>query len=34
VNQVLRDEEKRGAIALERGKTTILDVDSLRRRAR
>jgi len=34
VNQVLRDEEKRGAIALERGQTTILDADSLRRRAR
>jgi len=34
VNQVLREEERRGVVALERGKTTILDLDSLRRRAR
>ena len=34
VNQILRDEEKRGTIALERGKTRVLDVDELARRAR
>ena len=34
VNQILRDEERRGTIALERGKTRVLDVDELARRAR
>ena len=34
VNQVLRDEERRGTIELERGKTRILDLDQLTRRAR
>ena len=34
VNQVLREEEKRGTIELARGKTRILDVEELRRRAR
>ena len=34
VNRVLRDEEKRGAVRLERGRVTILDADALRRRAR
>jgi CRP/FNR family cyclic AMP-dependent transcriptional regulator len=34
VNQLLRDEEKRGTIALERGRTRILDLDELGRRAR
>ena len=34
VNQVLRDEERRGTIKLERGKTRILDLDQLARRAR
>lgn len=34
VNQVLRDEEKRGTIALERGRTRVLDLDELTRRAR
>jgi CRP-like cAMP-binding protein len=34
VNQVLREEEKRGTIELLRGKTRILDLDALRRRAR
>ena len=34
VNQILRDEEKRGTIALERGKTRVLDLDELARRAR
>ena len=34
VNQVLRDEEKRGTIELSRGKTRILDLDDLRKRAR
>ena len=34
VNQVLRDEEKRGTIELERGRTRILDVSELARRAR
>jgi hypothetical protein len=31
---VLRDEEKRGTIELSRGKTRILDLDDLRKRAR
>ena len=34
VNQVLREEEKRGTIELERGRTRILDVSGLARRAR
>jgi CRP/FNR family transcriptional regulator, cyclic AMP receptor protein len=34
VNQLLRDEEKRGTIALERGRTRVLDLDELARRAR
>ena len=34
VNQVLRDEEKRGAIELLRGRTRILDRESLQKRAR
>ena len=34
VNAVLRDEEKRGTIALERGRTRIVDLDELARRAR
>jgi CRP/FNR family cyclic AMP-dependent transcriptional regulator len=34
VNRVLRDEEKRGALRLERGRVTVLDVEALRRRAR
>jgi CRP-like cAMP-binding protein len=33
VNQVLRDEEKRGTIELQRGKTLIHDLGALRRRA-
>jgi CRP/FNR family transcriptional regulator, cyclic AMP receptor protein len=34
VNQVLRDEEKRGTIELERGRTRIIDAAGLARRAR
>lgn len=34
VNRVLNDEERRGTVALERGKTLVLDVDALARRAR
>jgi CRP/FNR family cyclic AMP-dependent transcriptional regulator len=34
VNQVLREEERRGTIALERGRTRILDTAELARRAR
>jgi len=34
VNRVLREEEKRGALRLDRGRVTVLDVDALRRRAR
>jgi len=34
VNQILRDEEKRGTIELGRGRTRILDVSELARRAR
>jgi CRP/FNR family cyclic AMP-dependent transcriptional regulator len=34
VNQVLREEEKHGVIALERGRTVVLDLSTLRRRAR
>jgi CRP/FNR family cyclic AMP-dependent transcriptional regulator len=34
VNRVLNEEEKRGTVALRRGKTTLLDPESLARRAR
>ncbi len=34
LNQVLREEEKRGALELQRGKTLIVDLDALARRAR
>lgn len=34
VNRVLREEEKRGAVALRRGHVTLLDVDDLGRRCR
>ena len=34
VNQVLRDEEKRGTIELLRGRTRILDLQTLERRSR
>ena len=34
VNQVLREEEKRGLIELRRGATRVLDLESLRERAR
>lgn len=34
VNRVLREEEKRGTVALDRGRTTVTDADTLRRRAR
>jgi len=34
VNHVLRDEEKRGTITLERGRTRVADLDELARRAR
>ena len=34
VNHVLREEEKRGTVALERGRTRVVDLDELARRAR
>ena len=34
VNRVLRDEEKRGSVALQRGRTTVLDAEALDRRCR
>ena len=34
VNRVLREEEKRGAVALQRGRVTVLDADELERRCR
>jgi CRP/FNR family cyclic AMP-dependent transcriptional regulator len=34
VNQVLRDEEKRGTIELHRGRTRVLDLETLAKRAR
>jgi CRP-like cAMP-binding protein len=34
VNRVLREEATRGAVALARGRTTVLDVDALERRCR
>jgi CRP-like cAMP-binding protein len=33
VNQVLREEEKRGTVELRRGRTVIFDLDALRKRA-
>jgi CRP/FNR family transcriptional regulator, cyclic AMP receptor protein len=34
VNRVLRDEERRGAVALQRGRVTLVDADALERRCR
>lgn len=34
VNRVLRDDERRGAVALQRGRTTVLDADELDRLCR
>ena len=34
VNRVLREEEKRGTVALQRGRTTVLDAGELERRCR
>jgi CRP-like cAMP-binding protein len=34
VNRVLREEEKRGTVQLQRGSVTVLDLDALKRRAR
>ena len=34
VNRVLRDEKRRGTVALQRGRVTLLDVDELGRRCR
>ena len=34
VNRVLRDEEKRGSVVLQRGRTTVLDAEALDRRCR
>ena len=34
VNRVLRDEEKRGTVSLQRGRVTLVDVDELGRRCR
>jgi CRP-like cAMP-binding protein len=34
INRVLRDEEQRGTLRLARGKTTIVDLDQIARRAR
>ena len=34
VNRVLRDEERRGAVELQRGRVTVLDADELARRCR
>jgi CRP/FNR family cyclic AMP-dependent transcriptional regulator len=34
VNRVLRDEQKLGAVALARGRTTVLDLEALERRCR
>jgi CRP/FNR family transcriptional regulator, cyclic AMP receptor protein len=34
VNRVLRDEERRGTVTLDRGRTTVTDADTLRKRAR
>jgi hypothetical protein len=34
VNRVLREEQRRGALELGRGRVTLLDPDGLRRRSR
>jgi hypothetical protein len=34
VNRVLREEEERGTLRLERRRTIVLDADALQRRAR
>jgi CRP/FNR family cyclic AMP-dependent transcriptional regulator len=34
VNQVLREEERRGTIELQRGKALVLDTEELKRRSR
>jgi CRP/FNR family cyclic AMP-dependent transcriptional regulator len=34
INRILRDEEKRGTVKLERGRTTVLDREDIARRAR
>jgi CRP/FNR family transcriptional regulator, cyclic AMP receptor protein len=34
INRILRDEEKRGTVRLERGRTTVLDREAIARRAR
>ncbi len=34
VNRVLRDEQERGTVELHRGKTHILDLEALKKRAR
>jgi DNA-binding transcriptional regulator YhcF (GntR family) len=34
VNRVLREEERRGTVALQRGQTTVLDAAELDRRCR
>jgi CRP-like cAMP-binding protein len=34
VNRVLRDEEKRGAVALQRGRVKVLDAENIKRRCR
>ena len=34
VNRVLREEEQRGTVSLGRGRTTIVDLDALKRRAK
>ena len=34
VNRVLREEEDRGTLSLTRGKTTVVDLEELKRRAR
>ena len=34
INRILRDEEKRGTLKLERGRTTVLDREAIARRAR
>jgi CRP/FNR family transcriptional regulator, cyclic AMP receptor protein len=34
INRILRDEEKRGTVRLERGRTTVLDREEIARRAR
>jgi hypothetical protein len=34
VNRVLREEERRGTVSLQRGRVTLVDVDELGRRCR